>query len=288
MRILRNIIFGVFELFFSLFLPRKIKRVGPIRDKTGLIANVATRAISHRDSCPEQLSRNVSALLPYQHPEIKRVLWDFKYYLRPDATEFCANIIFDELVANMSDRVGDMYLSQDKIARKDVTQSSVAQSGPVQSGPRIVIHCPSSTYFKGEKKFDHMRELLVKIEQWQNSEFPFFVAGLHAILPNNGSTSGSNSESCKNSTENSKDMKAQHFGNRKERFAWAKDRFRLSEEFIKFFSRNGEFETRAIQGAPYYIYCIDDVTTTSASFKAISEHIQKELSMPVKCLAIAH
>lgn len=233
---------------------------------------------------PIQDSESFRALLPYQHKLIKRLIWDFKYYLKPHAVSCFADIMYDELIADMSERIGTTPFSK----------------------PNLIIHCPSSTYFKGEKDFDHMKELLCEIEKRQNTPEPFFTACTHAVIPRANST-----DSADSAEQTQVSPKAQHLSSRAERLILAQSRFILSKEFIKFLRNKSRVnDIRPTKHANYAhsstpsehkhtIYCIDDVTTTGATFQAVKNLIEQEskekikdskinIKYIVKCIALSH
>ncbi len=204
----------------------------------------------------------------YRNLEIKRLVWQFKYYKNKasrEALEILGDHLYDELVSIVSDRICAIPF-----------QKSV-----------VLVHCPSSTYFKGEKDFDHMKELLLYIDYVGNTHSKgfierqstnFFTICTHAILPN-----------LKSGTQ----KQAQHFGNRAERFKWSKDRFIISERFEEYFRQSVIENPLVEQQMAYkphipYIYCIDDVVTTGASFEAISAMLQCKLGVNVNCVALCH
>ena len=285
---------AILSLVLNVFLPKKNGRrythqIHPDLAARGIIINLLNKIHSHA------LDSSVfKALLPYQNKLVKKVLWDFKYYLKPYALRFCGDVLFDELLAEMSDRVNAIPLSK----------------------PRLVVHCPSSTFFKGEKSFDHMKELLCVIESEQNLMSPFFTACVHAIVPR--SATDSVHDTAQNMAQQTT-PKAQHLSSRAERLILAQSRFIFSKEFIKFMKT--EISEGAIgadgadnakgnaKGAKYTplgcatvsglsdtIYCIDDVTTTGATFTAVTKLFKDKFkstakngkSVEVRCIALSH
>lgn len=253
-----NEVKNVFGIVFEVFLP-KIKNVGDeIEKQEKQVMKMIFKPLEPSNSFFDTFR----SLLPYQDKIIKKLVWDFKYYLKPYAMRFCSNLLCDELVAEMSDRVCTIPFS----------------------GPRLIVHCPSSTFFKGEKRFDHMKELLCLIEAQQNSDQPFFVVCTHAIVPRGMS--------------NASTSKAQHLSSREERLILAQSRFILSKEFIKFFRDKNESEyENSIKSKNsnvtrrHTIYCIDDVTTTGATFAAVTKLFEDEFrdeKVEVRCIALSH
>lgn len=99
------------------------------------------------------------ALMAYQDRAIKRCIWDFKYKLEKDSLEFFTRLMADELVAHLSDTMGNMPLC----------------------APALVIYCPSSSFAAGERSWDQMRELSLGIEDLMNPEYPFIRICIDAI-----------------------------------------------------------------------------------------------------------
>ena len=256
---------AILPLILDVFLPKKkiqgtqcTHNTHPYLAVRGIIMNLMTEA--HSQSLDSSMFK---ALLPYQNKLVKKILWDFKYYFKPYAVSFCKEILYDELISDMSDRIKSIPFSK----------------------PRLVVHCPSSTFFRGEKSFDHMKELLRVIENEQNSVSPFFTACVHAIVPH-------------------LDMqKAQHLSSRAERLILAQSRFIFSKEFIRFMktyishsATGAKYAAQAhttLSGLADTIYCIDDVMTTGATFAAINHLFKKEFedtnrSIKVQCIALSH
>lgn len=206
-------------------------------------ANLKSKAklppLYYENSSEYKTYQSIQYALTYQNPEIKRLIWKFKYYLHQDALEMCANVLYDQLIADISDTISKI---------------------PFQK-PYILVHCPSSTYFKGLKKFDHMKELTLRMDALQDSHNPFFTCCIHAIVPNERYAFG---------------LDSQHTGTRAERLAWAKQRFELSESFVQYMR---DVVADSKQNTPDLIYCIDDVVTSGASMKAISQMLQEKLNI---------
>jgi hypothetical protein len=184
--------------------------------------------------------------LKYKDPGVKYTLWQFKYYLNPKSLLWCTYILYDELISEASDRVGTIPFNN----------------------PLPLLHCPSSTYFKGAKNFDHMKELTERFGSLQNADAPFFICCTHAILPKATSAAAS---------------RAQHTGSRKERLEWAEQRFFISERFEQYL-REKTSTTTEVQT----VYCIDDVVTTGASLGAISVLLKKKFDVEVKSFCLCH
>lgn len=201
--------------------------------------------------------------LKYKDPEVKKQIWQFKYYLNHVALTECTYILYDELIAEVSDRVGQIPFSD---------------SCPL-------IHCPSSTHFKGNKKFDHMKELVCRFDDLQNPESRFFISCTHAILPRANQTKNSGDIRLAGHVGAETNMRAQHTGTRKERLEWADQRFFISEKFENYL--RGKLGESALSERQT-IYCIDDVITTGASLASVSKLLEKKFNVQVKTFCICH
>lgn len=197
--------------------------------------------------------------LQYQEDKTKKLIWKFKYFLDTEALRVCTYILYDQLVADVSDRVNRIPFS---------TQ-------------HIVLHYPSSTYFKGKKQFDHMKELILSMDALQNIHEPFFLCCTHAILPN----------------QNQIDvLKSQHAGSRRQRIEWSKKRFVLSPQFDEFMQKPENWQNHYSIHNPItnhtsrisHIYCIDDIVTTGASMKSVSDMLQEKYGVKVSKFCICH
>ncbi len=196
--------------------------------------------------------------LKYKDNTAKKILWRFKYFLDQDALQICTYILYDQLVADASDKVTKIPFR----------------------GPHILLHYPSSTYFKSQKTFDHMKELTLLLDSLQDIHNPFFICCTHAVLPNQ---------------DVPEDLESQHTGSRKQRFEWSKKRFRLSPKFEKFMQCRlktaEEFGTKTLRthiSRISHIYCIDDVVTTGASMQALSDILQKKYNVKISKFCICH
>lgn len=103
--------------------------------------------------------------LPYQHPVVKRALWNFKYRQAPDETALLASIMYDECVAELSDRV--TYI-------------------PFRH-PAVLIYAPSSMYTAGLKNVDHMQLLASAVGVFQNAADPLWIV-LNDAVRDTGAT----------------------------------------------------------------------------------------------------
>ncbi|MCF7865400.1 MAG: hypothetical protein K9M11_02750 [Candidatus Pacebacteria bacterium] len=209
--------------------------------------NTAERLLEYREPYSKGYSKKTYAgatyFMEYKNALVKRLLWQFKYFLNPIALRCYTYILYDELIAEVSDRIINIPFST----------------------PYPLIHCPSSTYFKNEKDFDHMKELILYFEKLQNPSSPFFLTCTHAVLPK---------------VSNSPTSKAQHTGTRKERFEWAEQRFIISDKFEEYLIKQSN---RKIN-----LYCIDDVVTTGASLNAISKMFKERFGLNVRTFSLCH
>ena len=191
----------------------------------------------------------VSYTLEYKKDSVKRMVWRFKYYLNKDALKTCTYILYDQLIADVSDRVGKL---------------------PFQA-PSILIHYPSSTYFRGDKSFDHMEELTRLLDSFQSVHNPFFICCTHAVLPRLVEPL------------HKIQYTPQHLGTRRQRFEWSKKRFVISSTFGTY------MEKRIREGVPTtHIYCIDDIVTTGSSMHAVSKMLNEKFNVEVIKFCICH
>lgn len=246
-----NTIRAWFTFLYS--IPQKVLNLLFPKRSANIACNVLNQQINQLYSYAD-----VFYSLMYRDAETKRVLWKFKYYLEPEAFRICTHILYDQLVADTSDRVAHI---------------------PFRT-PYIILHYPSSSYFNGKKKFDHMKELLLLLDSLQDAHNPFFTCCTHAILPNQ------NSEH---------DLESQHAGSRRQRFEWSKQRFVLSPDFEKFMECHQKGIQDSNQGIVHtnvsytsHIYCIDDVVTTGASLQAVSDILQEKYNVKVSKFCICH
>jgi len=218
-----------------------------------------------------KLHENVFYFLKYKNQQVKKMMWKFKYFLDNDATQTCTYILYDQLIADASDRISRL---------------------PFRI-PHIVLHYPSSTYFKEKKEFDQMKELTLALDSLQNSITPFFTCCTHAVLPNQNTL---------------QDLDSQHKGTRQQRFKWSKQRFILSESFERYMEAYMNSNTTSRDGlffgnqkphsttismfkkrcAHTHIYCIDDIVTTGASMHAVSKLLESKFKVQVIKFCICH
>ncbi|MDQ5911875.1 MAG: hypothetical protein QG568_87 [Patescibacteria group bacterium] len=222
---------------------------------------VKTINLNNLDLCRD-ISRmhshgDVMYALEYKQKSIKKMLWDFKYYLNKDALQACTYILYDQLLADASDRVGKIPFRV----------------------PHVLIHYPSSTYFRDDKSFDHMKELMLLLDTLQNSDEPFFTCCVHAVLPRQGVSSDISDNA----------HTPQHLGTRRQRFEWSKWRFVLSPAFEKYMQERTYRSSPNTQISPVtYIYCIDDVVTTGASMQSVSDMLHERFDVEILKFCICH
>ncbi len=206
------------------------------------------------------------SFLPYQNPVVKKTIWNMKYKRDIRAISIYADIFYDEIVSSLSDRVCALPFCAHKVCMCNVP---------------YIIYSPSSSFALVQKDYDQMQVVVQNMEKYFNNlphsfghtlghTFAHICHG--AILYNK---SGNANE-------------AQHTKNKVERKRLAKNRFRVSKEFIQYIN-----ETSALDGSRsgVNIICLDDVTTTGATFTAIQNLLKKELGQnikSVKCFALCH
>ncbi len=219
---------------------------------------------------------NIHYLLPYQDALIKRTVWNMKYHRDKDALNICADIFYDEIVSSLSDRVGTTPFSKENIP--------------------YIIYSPSSSFALGQKSYDHMQTVCEAMEKYFEAE---------PVMRHEGVVSAPtafahichgavlyNSPHKKGLAHNT--AKTQHTGSRKERLSWAKNRFKLSENFLNYLKNvdsNTDKDVKHVNQV--HIICIDDVTTTGATFNAIQQILKEELAavvpaLKVESLALCH
>lgn len=125
--------------------------------------------------------------------------------------------------------------------------------------PTFIVYCPSSSYISGKKHFDQMKELSLYIEKLQNPSQPFFSTCCDAI--------------------NVLSTKDQHLGTKIERLAWAKNKYKTTNNFRniieKFlyshrFKNDPGLNSDTKTHIDIHIICIDDILTTGATLKAVN------------------
>lgn len=137
----------------------------------------------------------------------------------------------------------------------------------------ILIYVPSSAQILRLKKFDHMEELLRRDTNSFKTLQNFFTIFLRGIEINED-----------------KIQKSQHSLSRTERMKLSKDKFKVSKNLSAYISQHNIHNTS--HEHTLHIYCIDDVTTTGATFGAIKSlftQLESELNVhiDITCIAIA-
>lgn len=262
-----TILLRICSFFLDIFFPIK-STSGAYATNHTKHANCHNLNVRHEMS----LSRShgdVFYTLKYKQDSVKRMIWRFKYYLDKSALRMCTYILYDQLLADVSDRVGRL---------------------PFQA-PSILIHYPSSTYFRGDKNFDHMKELMLLLDSFQNQDEPFFTCCIHAVLLRQRQSI--THEFMSGTSEN--EYTPQHLGTRRQRFEWSKKRFVLSPNFEKYMQERAH-KSLPVRRTPQtahispktHIYCIDDVVTTGASMEAISNMLEQKFDIQVLKFCICH
>jgi predicted amidophosphoribosyltransferase len=233
--------------FLSALFPKKVKvprvRAGMLNANTSrtyevwcryfnsYIYNVVSQCI-HTSSC-------ISYFLPYQHRVVKDMVWQMKYHKHTDALLYSADLIYDRTICTLYD---------DSMCRSLSPLIDIA-----------LIPIPSSSFARSEKNYDHMREVCTLLDTYFSSDSRVSIC-VDAIK-------------CRVETSHT----SQHHGKRKERLMWSKDRFYIDDTFkafIKLYS-HGNTSLSASNARKcntpkqLYIVCIDDVTTTGATFDAV-------------------
>jgi predicted amidophosphoribosyltransferase len=115
---------------------------------------------------------------------------------------------------------------------------------PIAKSLPYLTHVPSSSYALGRKNFDHMEILLTSVEQNFSA---FFTLCTNVILIKPQATPYIYTQT------------SQHHLSRRDRFTASESRFCINKEFL-----NVIYSTSIL-------YCIDDITTTGATFTAIQK-----------------
>lgn len=242
-----TILLRICNFFLGIFFPIKSIRgkytARQVRSKDPYDLNV------HHEMSRLRSHIGVFYALEYKKDSVKRMVWRFKYYLDKDTLLACTYILYDQLIADASDRVNRL---------------------PFQA-PSILIHYPSSTYFRGNKNFDHMKELVLLLDSFQSMHNPFFICCTHAVLPRLAGPL------------HKIQYTPQHLGTRRQRFEWSKKRFVISSTFGTY------MEKRIREGVPTtHIYCIDDIVTTGSSMQAVSKMLKERFNVEVIKFCICH
>ncbi len=130
------------------------------------------------------------------------------------------------------------------------------------SSPAHIIHAPSSSFMSGKRAWDQMHELSKAISDRMNADHPFALFISNALLFNDIRFTA----------------KSQHESSRTERLNSSRDKFCLSNEFFQILSvhRDGK------------VICLDDVTTTGATFSALSRLIKRQAGIVPISIALCH
>ncbi len=261
-----NVFIVVVVNFVDILLPKKVGwqksnpsiKINRLCDKDLLLTllnlNIERLRLANRDSASviegtSLLASDSTILFSYKDQNIKRALWNAKYYKKECFVDFFASVWSDELIAFASDRVSLSNFSLDSKS--------------------YIVHPPSSSYTRGEKSFDQMNLMVEKM--MSDYSLDNFYIYLRSFVVHNDLVGGMN--------------KAQHKGTRLQRFEWSRDRYKVSIEHFgqhKFLSGNEKL-------APNSIICLDDILTTGSTMqsvkKAISDHFPETR---VYFSAIAH
>lgn len=199
--------------------------------------------------------RYVEYLLPYQNPLVKNLVWQMKYHSDTLALRLCADIFYDEIIASLYESI-----------------SSIPFNKKV-----LITSIPSSSFSRGDKSYDHMQEIMNILKKYFSnvSDEGFLGDFLSVQIDAIKCTShGSN--------------KSQHTGKRSERLKWSKDRFCISEDIIQMLQTITSDKNNVCTP---YIICIDDVTTTGATFESVRQLLRKTLRdtiYKVDFMALSH
>jgi predicted amidophosphoribosyltransferase len=210
-------------------------------------------------------------LFHYKNPAIKRSIWNAKYYKDPACLDFLAGAWSDELISDMTDRVGGFSLSQ--LARK------------------LILHPPSSSHAKGEKDFDQMILLVEKmINDFSLDNFYIYLRG--SVVHSAGSSENALSELGLGEASKSEVSKgvlpeSQHKGNRAQRIVWSKNRFRLSGETSAILEKLYTSDCKT--GPVVRVICIDDILTTGATMVSVRDTVKNKFpNIEVSFSTLAH
>lgn len=146
---------------------------------------------SARQTWASTASFPVTTLLPYTNPNCKSTIWALKYNNDPRAKANLVQLLLDELIALLTDRL-------------------IYSMNPTD----IHIICiPSSSYHTGTRDYDQMHEIVLTLGLHKEAQ-QFFTYIPHAFVSANQTSAPT--------------AKAQHVLTRKERIASVSKRFVLS------------------------------------------------------------
>lgn len=188
---------------------------------------------------------NIAHFLPYQNPTVKNLIWQMKYHSDEMAIRFCADIFYDEIVTGLSESISALPFNK-KVA---------------------LISIPSSSFVRGEKSYDHMREVMNILEK-------YFLGQSFLSVQN---------EAIKCNLYGAE--KSQHTGKRNERLKWSKSRFYIDGDFGQ------NMQGLVKDGKNIHVICIDDVTTTGATFlstHSLIKNLPGIQNTSIQCIALSH
>lgn len=260
LRIALKRISGVILLLIDAVFPKKLNSDNSTHYKRKIsekdIKNVLgmVRSSSIVSSLSLNKNKGVEYLLQYQNPLVKNLVWQMKYHSNTLAIRLCADIFYDEIIANLHESI-----------------SSIPFSKKV-----LITSIPSSSFSRGDKSYDHMQEIMNILKKYFSNVSNERLLGNFSVQADaiKFTSHGSN--------------RSQHTGKRSERLKWSKDRFCISEDFEKIFKTTISEKNNA--HTPYII-CIDDVTTTGATFDSVRQILQKtfrDTIYKVDFIALSH
>lgn len=237
--ILRMVIAFAFDLLF----PQSRTVISYHRKQKNLWASISGQKNLHRhiQSSFGYILSNIKSMKitiqycgQYHFKPLKHLVWSAKYENDTDATKLCAEILSDEIIARLTKSISptvDNFL---------------------------ITTVPSTTYFRGEKDFDHMREIL-KIAQYYLKSF---VSPLH---PNEETLLYISNKYLEKNIKENKSL------NKKDRFKESKNKFEASPEVCK-----------------RSIVLLDDIITTGASMEDCIRALNESGAAHIYCISLAH
>ena len=202
--------------------------------------------------------RKIISFTKYRDIPTQKTLWKFKYFNNAHMRSIYAQLLYDELIAHAT----ESSTAHTTRTHYFITLEDTSHLLSTVFSKIILIHPPSSSFFRNEKKFDHMKEVLQHVDSIDGS---FFTVCTHAVLP---------------SQRNSVTL-SQHTQSRDTRIQSAESKFILSPVFVAF------IKEQYTSNIPH-IYCIDDVATTGATLHSVSVHCEKELGILPTLFSISH